>query len=367
MTTASFWEGRKVLLTGHTGFTGMWVSLWLATLGARVTGCSLRPSDTPSFYDLAGRWQGFAEHFIDLRNPEQVDRVIQDSDPEIVLHLAAQPLVGVSIEDPVTTFSSNIQGTVHLLSSLQRLARPRVILVITSDKVYANLEKGIPFREGDMLGGDDPYSASKACVELVVHSWRESFVEIDRCRLATARLGNVIGGGDWARDRLVPDYFKAVASQLPFFLRSPRSTRPWQHVLDVISGYLRYAEELAIRTDLPTSLNIGPIRQEIFSTGEVVDLLQKVMGNPIQVERGSSPEGSFAEKRWLHLDARLACSTLAWRPRLALEDAIRWTADWYRAWLGGSEMAGFTRRQIEAYRALPETPEQSPGEPHRIG
>jgi CDP-glucose 4,6-dehydratase len=344
-----FWSGRRVLLTGHTGFKGAWCARWLWRLGAQVTGYGLEPQTIPSLFALLEPTMRIASRLGDLRDREALRAAVVACDPEIVIHMAAQALLPKSYEQPVETWSSNLLGTVELLEALRGRPALRAILVVTSDKVYA--DDGAPRRhvEADRLGGEDPYSASKAAVELAVASWRHSFAP-DGPPIATARAGNVIGGGDWAADRLVPDLVRAVTSGRPLALRSPRSTRPWQHVLDPLAGYLLYAECLVSGAPLPPALNFGPAEAESAAVLALVERLYQAFGEPAQWHHAPRPD--IPERHALALDAGLARETFGWRPRLGIEAAIDWTVDWYAAFRRGVEAAEISDQQIARYEAL---------------
>ncbi len=349
----SFWAGRRVLLTGHTGFKGAWAARWLARRGALVTGLALPPEPGPNLSLLLGEGHLAASHLVDLRDRRAVDTVVGTARPDIVLHMAAQPLVRLSYAEPVETFATNVMGTVHLLDALRRLAAPRAVLVITSDKVYENDGSGRAYAEGDRLGGHDPYSASKAATEIVVASYRQSFFAPAGIRLATARGGNVIGGGDWSADRLVPDIARALAAgQLPV-LRNPASTRPWQHVLECLDGYFTWAEALAGagQRDLPDALNFGPAPQaKAVSVGDLTNRLLEAMGRPAAFARDGA--AGPHEMALLGIDSALAGRVLGWHPRLSAESTVDLTAAWYAAWLAGQDMAALTDQQIISYEEL---------------
>lgn len=347
----SFWRGRRVLLTGHTGFKGAWAARWLAGLGAQVTGLALPPSTSPNLSDLLGTGHLAASHLVDLRDLPGVKAVVRGADPEVVLHMAAQPLVRLSYDDPVGTFGSNVMGTVHLLDALRRLAGPLAIVVVTSDKVYANDGSGRAYGEADPLGGHDPYSASKAATEIVVEAFRRSYFSAAGVALVTARGGNVIGGGDYSADRLVPDIVRALmAGQRPQ-LRNPAATRPWQHVLDCLDGYFAYAAACADGRPLPPALNFGPPADAGAVT--VADLTRQMLSAFGQdagydLDDADTP----AEMPKLAIDPTLAGQTLGWHPCLTTEATIDLTARWYSAHAAGADMARITDRQIEAYKEI---------------
>ncbi len=347
MERAAFWTGRRVLLTGHTGFKGGWLAHWLDLLGANVTGFALAPDQDPALFDLE---PPPARSVVgDLRNPDPIANAVTDTNPEIVLHLAAQPLVRRSYAKPAETWASNVLGTVHLLDALRECPALRAVLVITSDKVYENDESGMAFPEAARLGGHDPYAASKAATELAVASFRQSYFADRNIAVATARGGNVIGGGDFSEDRLVPDIVRAARSRETLQLRNPGATRPWQHVLDCLDGYLSYAQALATRP-VPYALNIGP--HDPADTQTVADLTRAMTAalgveQAWDLDRGPAPHEMAA----LALDPSAARTTLGWQGRLSSTEAIRLTADWYGAWMNGADMSAFTRAQIADYQA----------------
>ena len=340
--TPDFWRARRVVLTGHTGFKGAWTARWLRRLGAEVYGFALPPDTRPSLHTLlqtplAGEW------LADLRDAGAVDRALTESKPDIVLHLAAQALVPASYRDPLGTWTSNVLGTLHLLEAMRRHSQPMTAVIVTTDKVYANNESGAAFSETAPLGGDDPYSASKAATEIAVHSWVKSFFA--GChKVGTARAGNVIGGGDWSADRLIPDIVRAAQKQDSVVLRRPEATRPWQHVLDPVHGYLLYAEALyGQQAGLPDSLNFGPLEDQRITVGTIATDLTRAFGAPMW--RHEAQDG-IGEKGVLALDARLAAEKLQWRPQLETREALDATVAWYRDWLAGGDAAVLTDRQI---------------------
>ncbi|MEK9969991.1 MAG: CDP-glucose 4,6-dehydratase [Ferrovibrio sp.] len=340
-----FWRGRRVLLTGHTGFKGAWAARWLYRLGAQVHGFALPPDTNPSLHALL-RTPLAGEMLADLRDAEAVRKAFAAAMPEIVLHFAAQALVPASYRDPVGTWTSNVIGTIHLLEAMRDHAQPLTAVIVTTDKVYANNESGAAFAETAPLGGDDPYSASKAATEIAVHSWVKSFFS-GRHRVGTARAGNVIGGGDWSADRLIPDIIRATQKQGSVVLRRPEATRPWQHVLDPVHGYLRYAEALHVqRPDLPESLNFGPLEDQRITVGTIASDLTKAFGAPTWRHE---PQQDIGEKGVLALDARLAAERLGWRPCFSTRAALDVTVSWYRDWLAGGDAVALTDRQIAAF------------------
>ncbi|MDQ0393104.1 CDP-glucose 4,6-dehydratase [Labrys monachus] len=348
--TAAFWRGRRVLLTGHTGFKGGWTALWLHHLGAEVTGFALPPAADQTLFRDARVDLAVHSSFGDLRDLDAVRQVVEASRPEVVLHLAAQALVRRSIADPVETFASNVMGTVHLLEALRGATGLKGVLAVTSDKVYANEEKGLAFVEDDKLGGKDPYSASKAAAEIVAFSYARSYFDKAGIALATARGGNVIGGGDHSADRLVPDIVRSVRSGATLELRHPEATRPWQHVLDCICGYLVYAEAMITRPGLPRALNFGPDPSRPLAVSAVADAIFEALGRkPAWVHR---PVPGSIEMQALAVDSTEARNVLAWRDRLAGKPGLAWTAQWYAAEAAGADMHAFTLDQINRFPTL---------------
>lgn len=345
----AFWRGRRVLLTGHTGFKGAWLSLWLHRLGARVTGISLAPNTTPNLFSLAKLDQAVSSHFCDLREVEAFRKAVVRSEPEVVFHLAAQPLVRESYARPVDTFAVNVMGTVHLLDAMRGLTSVRAAVIVTTDKVYRNLERPYPYREDDALGGHDPYSASKAAAELAAASYREAFLRDQGVALATARAGNVIGGGDWSPDRLIPDAVRAWTSGFPLRIRRPEAVRPWQHVLEPLAGYLALAEELWRSPALEGAWNIGPIPHEAASVRSVVELARAAWG-PGEVVYGEGNDGPH-EAGLLSLETAKIRSAIGWVPRWSLPESLTRTMRWYREQLGGTDARALCETDFEAYGA----------------
>jgi len=347
---ASFWSGKRVLLTGHTGFKGSWAAVWLSELGARVTGLALAPDHQPALFDTAGVAGLVDSHLIDLRNAPAVDELVRSSTFDLVLHMAAQPIVRTSVEDPVGTFATNIMGTAHLLQALRGQNELQAVLVVTSDKVYANNEQGRAFAETDALGGKDPYSASKAAAEIVTQSFARSFFDKQGTPVATARGGNVIGGGDFSRDRLVADIVRAARAQTQTVLRHPEATRPWQHVLDCVAGYLVYLERLASDPSAPRALNFGPRPGGLEVTvGELATRATQALG--AQAWR-HEPDPNSIEAKSLGIDASLAREILGFESRLDASTAVDWTMDWYRAEAEGADVLQLVRDQIARYESL---------------
>jgi CDP-glucose 4,6-dehydratase len=344
----AFWAGRRVLLTGHTGFTGSWTSLWLATMGANVSGFALAPETEPALFKLANIEGDLTSMIGDVRDLESVRKAVDQAGPEIVIHLAAQPLVRRALSAPVETFATNIQGSVHLLDALCGRPTLQAVLVVTSDKVYANDESGRPLAETDPLGGKEPYSASKAAAEIVTRAFAASYFDRAGIPIATARAGNIIGGGDFAPDRLVPDVVRAVLAGKPLALRHPQATRPWQHVLDCIAGYLLFVEALAAGPAVPRALNFGPDPGAPTTVAQLAEAMLAALGAKSRWDH--VPELNSTEMSALSLDCTTTRKSLAWRNRLAGPTAITWTADWYRAFASGANMREITLAQIAAYQ-----------------
>jgi CDP-glucose 4,6-dehydratase len=343
-----FWRGRRVLLTGHTGFKGAWTALWLKRLGARTTGFALAPDSDPSLYALADVAADLDSRIGDLRAPEAVAAAVAAADPEIVLHYAAQPLVRRAVADPVATIAVNALGLAHLLQALRDRPALQRILVVTSDKVYDNRERGVAFAEDDPLGGKDPYSASKAAAEMVARAFAATYFAPRGVALVTARGGNVIGGGDYAEDRIVPDIMRAWAKGVRPRLRMPTATRPWQHVLDCVAGYLVYAERAL--ADVPRALNFGPDPADPVTVADLTRAMLEALG--AKPEFDVDPNPGPREMKTLAVDASLARATLGWRNRLSSTAAVGWTADWSRRVRLGESARAVTLDQIDAYAAI---------------
>ncbi|WP_304217586.1 CDP-glucose 4,6-dehydratase [Phenylobacterium aquaticum] len=346
----AFWAGKRILLTGHTGFKGSWAAVWLQALGAQVTGLALAPDQTPALYELAGVGDLVRSRIVDLRSLDALAAALEGETFDLVLHMAAQPIVRASIEDPIGTFGSNVMGTAHLLQALRGQPALQAVLVVTSDKVYANAETGRAFAEGDALGGKDPYSASKAAAEIIVQSFARSFYDRAGVPLATARGGNVIGGGDFSRDRLVADIVRAGRGQGETVLRHPQATRPWQHVLDCVAGYLVYLQRLAQDRAAPRALNFGPRPGGAEVTvGQLATRAVEALGaRPWRHE----PDPQSLEAQSLGIDASLARQVLGFESRLAAPDAVDWTMDWYRREADGEAALALCREQIARYGNL---------------
>jgi len=351
--TPDFWNGRPVLVTGHTGFKGSWLCWWLKRLGAKVTGLALEPPTSPNLFEVSGLAGEIASVKADIRNLDRVSAVFREHQPEVVFHLAAQSLVREAYRDPVETFSTNVAGTVNCLEAVRACDSVRAAVIVTTDKCYRNRGWSRGYRESDELGGDDPYAASKACAELVTHAYRSSFFEPrqDAALVASARAGNVIGGGDWALHRLVPDAIRSFASAQPLQLRNPESTRPWQHVLEPLAGYLILAERLHRRDrSAATAWNFGPDAEAVRTVSWVAGELSRRWGEGAtwRHDRSAQPH----EAAVLALDSSKARAQLGWQPVLALEAALDWVVEWYRANASGLDCRALTIEQIERYQGL---------------
>jgi CDP-glucose 4,6-dehydratase len=344
---AGFWRGKRVLLTGHTGFKGAWAAIWLTRLGAHVTGLALAPDQPESLFDLAGVDRVAGSHLIDLRDRQAVTRFVSVQELDLVLHLAAQPLVRASIAEPVETFATNIMGTAHLLDALRGRPGLGAVLVVTSDKVYANAETGEAFAEGAALGGKDPYSASKAAAEIVTSSFARSYFDKAGIPVATARGGNVIGGGDVSPDRLVSDIVRAARRGEPVALRHPEATRPWQHVLDCVAGYLVYAEALVRDPATPRALNFGPKAGGAeITVGELATMAVEALGAKPWLHE---PDPNSIEAKALSIDTALAKRRLSFESRLDGREAVAWTMAWHRRQAAGEDALALCHEQIEDY------------------
>ncbi len=359
---ASFWRGKRVLLTGHSGFKGAWLTVWLNRLGADVTGIGLPPLTEPNLYEAANIAALCRSHFCDIRDGEALAALVRDARPEIVLHLAAQPLVRAGYRAPLVTFETNVMGTAHVLEALRGLEALRAAVMVTTDKVYRDRGDDRPHCEGDALGGQDPYSASKAACEIVIDSYRQSFLAEQGTAVASARAGNVIGGGDWSDDRLIPDAVRAWQARQPMQVRRPGAVRPWQHVLEPLAGYLALAQALWEQPALAGAYNFGPDADGAAAVREVVELARAVYGAG-EVVYGDGSEGPH-EAAWLALDNAKARATLGVAPVLTLVQAVHWTMAWYRAQRDGAAALDLCRADISAYEALAHGQEPVPAHAH---
>lgn len=347
---ADFWAGKRVLLTGHTGFKGSWLSLWLQSMGATVCGVALAPPSSPALFDVACVGDDMQHHISDIRDYAALQSLVTAFNPEIVFHMAAQALVRLSYQQPLDTYATNVMGTVHVLEACRHAGSVRAIVNVTTDKCYENREWVWGYRETDPMGGHDPYSSSKGCVELVSNAYRKSFLEGAGIGMATARAGNVIGGGDWATDRLVPDVLRALEKSEPVQIRNPGAIRPWQHVLEPLSGYLLLAESLYKngQTDAE-GWNFGPGDDGARPAQWVVERLCAIWGNDgaWTQQLGDHPH----EAGFLKLDMSKARQRLQWAPRWPLETALARIIEWQRAWLVGQDMRAVCLQQITEYQS----------------
>jgi CDP-glucose 4,6-dehydratase len=345
----SFWEGRRVLVTGHTGFKGSWLTLWLVRLGATVVGLSDGVPTEPSLYELAAVGEEAETIQADVRDLAAVEAALSSARPDVVIHMAAQPLVRSSYEDPVATYATNVMGTVHVLDAARRADDVRAVVVVTSDKCYENREWLWAYREHEPMGGRDPYSNSKGCAELVTAAYRASFGDDGGPAIASARAGNVIGGGDWSRDRLVPDVMGAALEDRAVVIRNPDAVRPWQHVLNPLSGYLRLVEALWDSRDYAEPWNFGPDERDAQPVRALLERLSAAWGEEISWERdqGANPH----EAGLLRLDSSKARTRLGWEPSWDLDDAVRSIAGFYRTLAGGGDLRSVVLEQIDTFQS----------------
>lgn len=350
------WHGRRVFLTGHTGFKGGWLSLWLASHGATIRGYALAPSTEPNLFTAGSVRDHLDDVRGDTRDYAKLEAAMTGFAPEVVFHLAAQPLVRRSYADPLVTYATNIMGTANVMEAIRKTPSVRAVVCITSDKCYENQEWVWPYRETDPLGGYDPYSASKACAEIVIAACRNSYFPPHRLsehhvRIATTRAGNVIGGGDWSADRLIPDLVRGFQSKKPMLIRQPHAIRPWQHVLEPLHGYIMLAERLlAAGVESSHSFNFGPGDEEPWSVERIANKLAALWGDGATWTIDSVPE--MHEAHLLRLDSSRANTELGWRPRLGIERALEWTLDWYRGWQQGADMQQVTLDQVSKFESL---------------
>jgi CDP-glucose 4,6-dehydratase len=345
-----FWRGKRVLVTGHTGFKGSWLTLWLLHMGAEVQGLGLGPPTDPSLHALARLGDEVPAHEVDIRDGQRVADAVAAANPEVLFHMAAQPLVRRSLRDPIETFAANVMGTAHVLEAGRHQDDLRVLVNVTSDKCYANREWEWGYRENEAMGGGDPYSASKGCAELVTAAYRKSFLgNGDGMRLASARAGNVIGGGDWAEDRLIPDLIRGAEAGTAVVVRFPQAVRPWQHVLNPLSGYLMLAEAAWADPAFADAFNFGPADEDAQPVGWLVERFLSRWPGELEVEFGDStapPEAGL-----LKLDSARARTRLGWRPAWAMDEGLDATIAWYAAHAEGADPRAVTLDQVSAFMA----------------
>jgi len=349
-----FWQGKSVLITGHTGFKGSWMSLWLQDLGAKLSGYALNPPTKPCLYELADIDANMTSMISDVRDLSALEACVNQIKPEIVFHLAAQPLVRYSYEQPVETYATNVMGTVNLLDVVRRIPSVRVVVVITSDKCYDNKESMQAYREEDPMGGYDPYSNSKGCAELVVSAYRNSYFNPadadNKLALASVRAGNVIGGGDWAADRLMTDVMTAFVENQPVKIRNPNAVRPWQHVLEPLNGYLMLAERLWNEGGRwAEAWNFGPNYADTVTVADIMERLAHFWGETAHynIDDGNHPH----EAGLLRLDSTKVRSRLGWEPLMTLDDALEWVVEWYQAYQRGEDMRQLSLEQIHRFQS----------------
>jgi CDP-glucose 4,6-dehydratase len=353
----NFWHNKNVLITGHSGFKGSWLALWLQSLRSRVSGYSLNPKSEPNIFELANVYEGINSQVGDIRDMNSLASVIKQEKPEIIFHLAAQALVRYSYENPVETYSTNVMGLVNLLEIIRDCPSVKSVIIVTTDKCYENREWVWPYRENEAMGGFDPYSSSKACAELVSAAYRNSyfnpaFYESHRVGVATARAGNVIGGGDWSEDRLVPDIIRAINSGCSVKIRNPNSVRPWQHVLESLNGYLTLAESLYISGDqFSSAWNFGPNISDCLTSLDITKKLISIAGSDTEIEIGSN-ENQPHEAGLLMLDTSKARNVLGWKPILSIEQSLQWILNWNNAYKNQLNLKEVSLKQIFEYQNM---------------
>ena len=344
-----FWQGRRVLVTGHTGFKGSWLCLWLQTLGARVHGLALAPPTNPALFEQARIADGMVSTLADVRDAAAVLRTVREAQPEIIIHMAAQPLVRASYAEPVATYATNVMGTVHVLDAARQVGGVRAIVNVTTDKCYENVERLQGYREDEPMGGHDPYSNSKGCSELVTSAYRKSFFAQGSTAVASARAGNVIGGGDWAQDRLIPDFLRAMGRGEPLVIRHPQAIRPWQHVLEPLSGYLLLAQRLHQQGQpWAQAWNFGPLDADARPVQWLVEQLVAQWGADAHWQCDAGEH--LHEAHYLKLDITKAQQQLGWQPRWDLATALHKIIAWQQAWLAGGDARALCLQHINDYQ-----------------
>ena len=342
-----FWQGKRVFLTGHTGFKGTWLAMWLNSMGAQVYGYALAPATQPSLFRLVNLDSLIKKSVRgDIREVSLLKNEMQAADPDIVIHMAAQALVRDSYAEPLQTYATNVMGTANVLEAVRQCKNVRAVVVVTTDKCYENREWYWGYREQDPLGGYDPYSSSKACAEIVTAAYRQSFLAANGVAVATVRAGNVIGGGDWAKDRLVPDCLRAIEKGEKIIIRSPEAIRPWQHVLEPLRGYLMLAEKLYTEGQVwAESWNFGPGDAGVLCVGDLVEKLSQSLSGQYELQ----PDDRLHEAKFLKLDCSKANMKLGWQPKLTIDECIRYITEWFLAYRQGMDMRAFSQQQIEFY------------------
>lgn len=343
-----FWKGKRVLVTGHTGFKGSWLAFWLNHLGAEVCGYALKPESSPNLFENLNLENRINSFFGDVQDLQLFENALNKFQPEIIFHLAAQSLVRRSYREPVETYMTNVIGTVNVLEAVRKADFVKSVVVVTTDKCYENQEWIWGYRENDRLGGFDPYSNSKACAELAVSAYRNSFFGENKASIATARAGNVIGGGDWSEDRLLPDVFRSLIFNEPLLIRNPKAVRPWQHTLEPLSGYMMLAEKLYNgEREFAGAWNFGPADEDSKSVGWVLEEIKQIWAEPVnwEIADGNHPH----ETNLLKLDSAKARNRLRWQPKLNLSEGLNLTVEWYKEFKNGADLAETTKRQIEFY------------------
>jgi len=351
MVKSNFWKDKRVFITGHTGFKGAWLSLWLHHLGAEVVGYALEPPTTPNLFDLCNLSEIIKSIKGDVRDLDFLKKSLAANKPDIVFHMAAQSLVRQSYHDPVGTYSTNVMGIVNLLETARYIDGIRAVVIVTSDKCYENREWVWGYRENEAMGGYDPYSSSKGCSELITAAYRESYFKTNETAVATVRAGNIIGGGDWGKDRLIPDCIRSLADNREILIRNPQAIRPWQHVFEPLSGYLLIAEKLYQNgSHYAQAWNFGPREQDnSVAVHEIVQLFIKYWGGGSWKDMSNSESRQLHEARYLKLDCSKARAELGWKPIINIEESIKWTCEWYKAYYNKTPMRDFSLGQLNRY------------------